>query len=272
MIIGEIGINHNGDLDTALKLIDVAVECGLDVVKFQKRTPTICVPEDQWDITKTTPWGVMPYIEYKQRMEFGKAEYDLIDAYCAVKGIQWTASVWDIPSLKFIMSYEVPFLKIASPTITDHKLLNKISQYDTPVIISTGMSTESEILDATDILDDQLMAILYCKSVYPSADEDINLSGIYRLREMFPDIEIGYSGHEIGWLPSLMARVMGVDTFERHITLDCNDIGTDHKISLDPVMLKDFTSELNRVDSIMGSSTINLLASEEPFRAKLRNC
>jgi sialic acid synthase SpsE len=271
MIIGEIGINHNGDIDTALKLIDVAVENELDVVKFQKRSPRICVPKKQWHVTKDTRWGEMSYIDYKERMEFGKEEFDIIDAYCEEVGIDWTASVWDDESLRFIMDYDIPFLKVASPTITDYDLLHKIADYDIPVIMSTGMSNEMEIKNAAFMLENNLASILYCKSIYPTMDEDVQLMGIYRLQSMFPEIEIGYSGHEIGYLPSLMARMLGVNIFERHITLDTGAMGTDHKISLDPKMLQEFVTELNRIDIIMGMTyEIDVLEKEEPFKKKLR--
>jgi sialic acid synthase SpsE len=271
MIIGEIGINHNGDVQTALDLIDVAVECGVEVVKFQKRTPRVCVPESQWRKMRDTPWGRMSYIKYKERIEFGQEEYDRIDEYCKEVGIDWTASVWDKESLDFIMQYDVPFIKVASATITDYSLLYDICDYDVPVVMSTGMSNEKEIKTAAYMLEDNLAAILYCKSIYPTADEDVQLAGIYRLQELFPHMEIGYSGHEIGYLPSLMARMLGVGIFERHITLDCNMWGTDHQISLDPQMLKDFTNELARIDVIMGMPTeIDVLENEKPFKEKMR--
>jgi sialic acid synthase SpsE len=271
MIIGYIGINHNGDIETALKLIDVAVENELEVVKFQKRSPRLCVPKKQWNKDYETRWGTMKYIDYKERMEFGKEEFDIIDAYCNEVEIDWTASVWDEESLKFIMDYDVPFLKVASPCITDYDLLHAISDYDIPVIMSTGMSNEAEIKNAAFMLENNIASILYCKSVYPTADEDVQLMGLYRLQSMFPEIEIGYSGHEIGYFPSLMARMLGVNIFERHITLDTEDMGTDHKISLDPQMLQEFVTELGRIDTIMGLTyEIDVIENEIPFKKKLR--
>lgn len=270
MFIAEIGINHNGSLDIAKELIKIAKDCGVDVVKFQKRNPDICVPESQKNIIKDTVFGEMRYIDYKYKIEFGKDEYDEIDKYCKEIGILWTSSVWDIDSLNFINNYDVPFIKLASACITDYKLIEKLNELRIPVIISTGMSTEEEIDNAINLLKDNLIGILHCNSSYPSKNEEIDLNYMSILKTKYPKYQIGYSGHEKGYLPTIIAKTLGADILERHITLDKNMKGSDHKASLNPKELKQLMIYIKSIPNIMGGFKKNIYSSEIEMRNKLR--
>lgn len=269
--IGEIGINHNGSLKTALRLIRKCKEAGVSVVKFQKRTPDICVPENQKFITRDTPWGEMSYIDYKKKIEFEKKEYDLIDLYCKKIGIEWTASVWDIPSFHFINQYNVPFIKIPSAKLTDCDLLNVIKdQSKSKVILSTGMSTLDEIKKASKILHDKLYSLLLCNSSYPSNDSQLDINALQLLKEEFPDKIIGYSGHEIDLFPTIVAVSAGAKIIERHITLNKEMWGTDQKCSLDTVELLELIKYIKRVELILGKKEIVVYPDEHKTKERLR--
>ena len=196
-IIAEIGINHNGDLDIAKRLIDIAALSGCDAVKFQKRNPDVCVPEHQKNIMRDTPWGTMTYLEYKYRVEFEKAEYDEIDRYCAEKGIKWSASPWDMDSLEFLQQYELPFIKLPSAMLTNNELVEACAKSGKKLILSTGMSTEEEINIAVSLIrkHTENFAILDCNSTYPAPIDELNLSTIATLKNKYK-CEVGYSGHE----------------------------------------------------------------------------
>lgn len=270
MFIADIGINHNGDINIAKELIKQAKICGVDVVKFQKRNPDICVPEDQKNIVKNTIFGTMKYIDYKKKIEFGKEEYDEIDRYCKEIGIRWTASVWDIDSLNFLMNYDVPFIKIPSACITDFELLKAINKTGKYVIISTGMSTMQEIQNAVKIFNNASdISILQCNSSYPSSEYELDVAFIPKLKEIF-GCSVGYSGHEIGYLPTLIARAAGASIIERHITLDKTMKGTDHLASLDIYDLKECIQKLRYVDRILGFPYKIVYDSEIPVKNKLR--
>tara|TARA_R110002020_G_scaffold78506_4_gene197418 strand:- start:336 stop:1175 length:840 start_codon:yes stop_codon:yes gene_type:complete len=231
-VIAEIGINHNGSLELAKRLIDSANIAGCDYVKFQKREPDICVPEAQRDKLRETPWGTMKYIDYKKRIEFGKEEYDEIDRYCKQQGIKWFASVWDLPSTDFMASY-TNIGKIPSALITDLELLKYAREKFEFLIISTGMSTEEEIEDA--IYAGNPDVIMHTNSSYPSKYEELNLNYIKHLVKKYPDASIGYSGHEYGLVTTFAAVVLGAEWIERHITLDRTMWGSDQASSVDPV-------------------------------------
>ena len=207
-IIAEIGINHNGDLETAKKLIDAATLAGCDAVKFQKRTPELCVPEEQRQIMRETPWGHMTYLEYRHRVEFGQEEYQEIDRYCREKKITWFASCWDKPSVDFIEQFSPACLKVASASLTDDLLLNRIKETGRPVILSTGMSTMEEIAHAVSLLDHDRLLIAHCTTTYPCKPKELNLCVIRTLRENF-NVPIGYSGHEVGLQTTYAAVVLG---------------------------------------------------------------
>lgn len=271
LIIAEIGINHNGDLNNALKLIDIAKKNNCDVVKFQKRNPDVCVPEDQKNKEKIFMGQKMTYLEYKYKIEFGKKEYDIINEYCKKIGIQWTASVWDNDSVDFMMQYknDIPFLKIPSACITDISLLKKINETNIPVVLSNGMSIQKEVDTALSILTN-VYGLMHCNSSYPCADDEIDLNVMLAYKKKYPNLKIGYSGHESGLLPTILASVLGADLIERHITLSKDMEGSDQKASLDPSDLNNLMIYLNQINKILGSSSLKVYPKEEEIKQKLR--
>lgn len=233
-LIGEIGINHNGDIQIAKRLIDAAFATGWDAVKFQKRVPEIAVPEDQKNVIRETPWGTMTYLEYKKRIEFGEDEYDLIDKYCKEKPISWSASPWDMPSLDFLLNYDIPFIKIASATLTNDEIIIKAAKSGKPIILSTGMSTIEEMDHAVDLLNnysDGNFIVMHANSSYPAKADELNLEMIKTLKHRYNCL-VGYSGHENNIEPSVVAVALGACVIERHITLDRNMWGTDQAASI----------------------------------------
>ena len=268
--IAEIGINHNGNIKTALDLIDAAKLAGCNAVKFQKRDPEICVPLEEWDIKRDTPWGVMRYIDYKKKIEFGKKEYNIIDKHCKKLSILWTASCWDTKSVDFIESYKVKFHKVASACITDINLLKKLKKTKKPVIISTGMSTEKEIRNAVNILTQKNLAILHCNSSYPAPNNQLNLRYITKLKSRFKKSVIGYSGHEINLSSSLASVVLGARIIERHITLDKSMWGTDQMSSIEPLGFARLIKDVRAVEESMGVSKKVIFPGERKMMKKLR--
>ncbi len=268
-IIAEVGINHNGDLETAKKLIDAAVLAGCDAVKFQKRTPELCVPRDQWDIPRETPWGCLSYIEYKKRIEFGPEEYKEIDRYCSEKGIAWFASCWDEPSVDFIEQFNPACYKIASASLTDDNLLKHINERGRPMILSTGMSTMDEIRHAVSLLDKDRLLIAHCTSTYPCKPEQLNLRVIQTLKQEF-NCPVGYSGHEVGLQTTLAAVVLGACFVERHITLDRAMWGSDHAASVEPGGLTRLVRDIRVIEAGMGDGVKQVYDDEIPIRKKLR--
>lgn len=270
-IISEIGINHNGDLDIAKRLIDISAAAGCDAVKFQKRNPDVCVPEHQKSVLRDTPWGQMTYLQYKHKVEFGKEEYDEIDRYCKEKGIVWSASPWDLDSLEFINQYDIPFIKIASASITDKELLFKACKTDKKIIISTGMSTEKEIEEAVSILEEyaEEYAILHCNSSYPAPIEELNLSCIKTLQNKY-GCEVGYSGHEFRLGTTVAAVYLGASIIERHVTLDRTMWGSDHMASVEPQGLFKLVSGIRELEKSYGDGCISVSETEKEVRKKLR--
>ena len=268
--IAEIGINHNGNLKNALKLIDAAKLAGCDAVKFQKRTPEICVPKDQWNIKKDTPWGKMKYIDYKKKIEFEKKEYDTINDYCKKLSIDWTASCWDIKSVNFIEKYKVKFHKVASACITDLNLLERLKRSKKPIIISTGMSTENEIKKAVKILSQKNLAILHCNSSYPAPNNQLNLNYITKLKLKFKKSIIGYSGHEINLSSTVAAVVLGAKIIERRITLDKSMWGTDQMSSIEPLGFARLIKDVRTVEDSLGVPKKIVFAEEKKMMKKLR--
>lgn len=269
-IIAEIGINHNGEIDIAKTLIDVAVDAGCDAVKFQKRTPEICVADDQKSKLRATPWGQITYLEYRNKVEFGEDDYDAINYYCQAQGIEWFASCWDIPSVDFISKFNVPYFKIASACLTDLDLLLRHCETGKTNILSTGMSTEDQIRSAINIVGvENPLILMHCNSSYPCSDSEINLNGIQTLKDKF-GFPVGYSGHEYGILPSVVSVALGACMVERHITLDKTMWGSDHKSSLSPAELKKMVAEIRRLEKCLGDGEIKLYESEVPALQKLR--
>lgn len=269
--IAEVGINHNGDLQIVKKLIDAAWASQWHCVKFQKREPDISVPEAQKSLPKETPWGKMTYLEYKKRLEFGKKEYDYIDKYCREKPIDWTASVWDVPSLEFILNYNVPFIKIPSAKLTDLTLLEAAAKSGKPLIVSTGMSDFTEIDPAVNILNkhNARYALLHCNAAYPAPEGELNVKCVQTLRKKY-GCPVGYSGHEYGLEPTVFAAVLGAKIFERHITLDHTMWGTDQAASLEITGMDTLKRRIEHVDLVLGDGVERVTESEIPIRKKLR--
>lgn len=268
-VIAEIGLNHNGDIDIAKKLIDAAVLAGCDAVKFQKRTPEICVPPEQRNTIRETPWGDMTYMEYREKVEFGVEEYREINRYCAEKKISWFASCWDIPSVDIIDSFAPVCYKIASATITDHTLLRHIQKTGRTVTLSTGMSTMEEIESAVDILSKNPLLIAHCTSTYPCKPEELNLSMIKTLEKRFK-VPIGYSGHEVGLQTTYAAVTLGAKFIERHITLDRAMWGSDHAASIEPWGFMRLVRDIRVIEKALGNGVKKVYDSEMPIRKRLR--
>jgi len=267
MFIAEIGINHNGDLVLAKQLIDMAIKSDCDVVKFQKRN--LDLPQYYCSGKRETPWGEVDYMDYKKRIEFGKKEYDAIDKYCEGK-IKWTASVWDLESLDFIMQYDIPFIKIPSAKITDLKLLEAIKKTKKPVVMSGGMSSAKEIDDAVEILKGNELTILWCNSSYPAKDKELDLNVIPELKRKYPFVKIGYSGHEEGISACIVAKVLGAEVFERHITLSKSMFGSDQSAIISYDQLYRLVRDIKKVEIWKGSKQLKIYKSEGVVRNKLR--
>lgn len=269
-IIAEIGINHNGSLEIAKRLIDVAAFTGCDAVKFQKRTPELCVPYDQWHIERDTPWGRMTYIDYRHRMEFSAGQYGEIDRYCREKGILWMASCWDEESVDFIEQFGVPAYKAASASLTDIPLLRKMKSTGRPLIISTGMSTMEEIENAVNAIGIDNLLIAHATSTYPCPPEELNLKMIATLKEKYPQTPIGYSGHETGLATTWAAVALGATFVERHITLDRAMWGSDQAASVEMGGLWRLVGNIRDIEKAMGDGAKRVYQSEIGPRTKLR--
>lgn len=270
-IIAEIGLNHGGDLDTALRLIDIAKSCKADVVKFQKRTPELSLPRHLWEQPKQTPWGTTEsYIDYRRKIEFGRDEYREIDLHCKRIGIQWTVSVWDNPSVKFMKYYDVPFLKIPSAHLTNNGLLYKTMITGKPIVLSTGMSTLEEVDAAVDFIGKYDLTLLHCHSAYPQPENESNLRVIQTLRERYA-LPIGYSSHAVSPFVAI-AAMWRYDAcmIEAHLTYDRSAPGSDMAASLEPDGLSLLVRERDRLERIDGDGVKRVYPSEESKRRSLR--
>ena len=270
-IIAEIGINHNGDIEIAKQLIDIAHNAGCHAVKFQKRNPDVCVPEHQKSVMRETPWGLITYLEYKYKVEFEKEEYDIIDEYCSKLGIEWFASAWDLDSQSFLKNYDCKYNKIASAMLTNLDLLNAVSKERKHTFISTGMSTIEEIQDAVKIFKDANCSfeLMHCCSEYPTMPKDINLNAIQTLKEKF-ECNVGYSGHEKGLQITLAAVALGCSSVERHITIDRTMFGTDQSASIEPKGLKVLVRDINIICEAMGDGIKKVTDVEKEMAKKMR--
>lgn len=270
-LIGEIGINHNGDMSIAKKLIDAVNACDWHCAKFQKRNPDVCVPEAQKNVMRKTPWGEMTYLDYKKKIEFESAEYAQIDDYCRAKPIDWTASVWDLDSLNFLLKYDVPFIKIPSAMLTNHELLKECAKTRKSLIFSTGMSTEEEVDEAVNIIVSyhDNVVIMHTNSSYPTPVEELNLRLIPYLQKRY-GLVVGYSGHEIDLEPTVLAVSLGAKVVERHITLSHDLWGTDQKASLEVHAMSMLQKRIKNVNLMLGNGKKEVTQSEFPIREKLR--
>jgi len=270
-IIAEIGINHNGSLEIAKKLIDIAALSGCDAVKFQKRNPDVCVPEHQKGVMRETPWGEMTYLDYKYKVEFEQDEYDEIDAYCVEKGVEWSASPWDLDSLNFLKQYDLPWLKIPSAMLTDDALLRECAKTGKKIIFSVGMSNLDEIDHAVEVLREEKadFAMLHCNSTYPAPLEELNLKCIQTLKERY-SCEVGYSGHEFRLGTTVASVYLGATILERHITLDRTMWGSDHLASVEPQGLIKLVKGVRELETALGDGNKVVTEGELPVRKKLR--
>ena len=267
-IAAELGINHNGDVEIAKQLIDVAVEAGCDAVKFQKRTIEIVYSKEELQKPRESPWGTT-FEDQKRGLEFGQEEYQIIDEYCRAKNILWFTSCWDEDSVDFIDAFDPPCYKIASASLTDDSLLKHTRSKGKPILLSTGMSTLEQIHHAVDILGEEDLILLHCTSTYPSKLEELNLNVITTLKQEF-SCPIGYSGHEIGVSSSIVAAVLGACVVERHLTLDRAMYGSDQAASLEPQGMKKLVRDIKELPTILGDGKKRVYKSELPIIQKLR--
>ncbi len=268
-ITAEIGINHNGNLELAKRLIDAASEAGCDAVKFQKRTPEKCVPRTQWEVLRETPWGAMPYIEYRRRIELSAEAYHEINSYCIERSVLWFASCWDEDSIAFIAQFDPPCYKVPSPMLTKDALLCVMRTKGRPIILSTGMSTLDQVEHAVTVLGLNDLVILQCTGAYPSENEELNLRVIQDYRRRF-DCPVGFSGHteEIETTPAAVA--LGACYVERHITLDRNMWGSDHAASVEPHDFKRLVCNIRAIEAALGDGEKRIYDSERPHMIRLR--
>lgn len=268
-VIGEIGLNHNGDVDIAKKLIDVAAVAGVQAVKFQKRTPAISTPEHMKTVPRETPWGTMTYLEYRYRVEFEQEQYAEIASYATSRGVDWFASPWDEPAADFLESMDVVAHKVASASLTDKGLLRRLAATGKPIILSTGMSTIEQIDAAVEIVGTDDLLLLHATSTYPLPPEEANLLMIQSLKDRY-QVPVGYSGHEPGLQISIAAVAMGAVAIERHITLDRAMWGSDHAASLEPHGLMSLVRDIRIIGTARGDGVKRVFPGELAPLSKLR--
>jgi N-acetylneuraminate synthase len=269
-VIAEIGLNHNGDVELAKQLIDVAADSGAQAVKFQKRTPAISTPEHMKNTPRETPWGTMTYLEYRYRVEFDREQYIEIGDYATLRGLSWFASPWDEVAVDFLEDLQVVAHKVASASVTDIALLEALSRTGKPIILSTGMSTLEQIDRAVEVLGTDNLVILHATSTYPLPPEEANLRMIPTLRDRYAGVPIGYSGHERGLQISIGAVALGAVAVERHITLDRTMWGSDHAASLEPVGFEHLVRDIRVLGEALGDGVKRIYPGELAPLAKLR--
>lgn len=269
-VIAEIGINHNGSLEVAKKLIEGAAQAGCDAVKFQKRTPELCVPMDQRQIERDTPWGRMTYMDYRYKVEFGFDDYSEIDRYCREQGIDWFASCWDEEAVDFMEQFNPPCYKAASASLTDLTLLKKTKGTGRQLMISTGMSTMDEVEVAVAELGGENLLIAHTNSTYPCPVEELNLRMIHTLQERYPGNPIGYSGHEVGLATTWAAVALGATFIERHVTLDRAMWGSDQAASVEISGMSRLVSNIRDIEKALGDGVKRVYEGEVAARKKLR--
>lgn len=269
-VVAEIGINHNGSLELARKLIDGACLAGADAVKFQKRTPELCVPREHWDLERDTPWGRMKYIDYRRQVEFGEREYAAIGRHCRERGMLWFASCWDEPAVDFMERFDPPCYKVASASITDLELLRRKRATGRPLILSTGMSTLAEIDQAVEAVGRRQLLLAHATSSYPCPVGDLNLRMLATLDRLYPECPIGYSGHEVGLATTWAAVALGATFVERHITLDRAMWGSDQAASVEIGGFMRLVSNIRDLEQALGDGVKRVYPGELGQLAKLR--
>jgi N-acetylneuraminate synthase len=269
-VIAEIGLNHNGDVEIAKRLIDVAADSGAQAVKFQKRTPAISTPEHMKNTPRETPWGTMTYLEYRYRVEFDREQYIEIGDYATMRGLNWFASPWDEMAVEFLEDLDVVAHKVASASVTDIAMLEALRQTGKPIILSTGMSTLEQIDRAVEVLGTDNLIMLHATSTYPLPPEEANIRMIGTLRDRYAGVPIGYSGHERGLQISIGAVALGAVAVERHITLDRTMWGSDHAASLEPVGFEHLVRDIRVLSEALGDGVKRIYPGELAPLAKLR--
>ena len=269
-IIAEVGINHNGDMEVAKQIIDAAVHAGADAVKFQKRTPDLSTPLAQQTQMRETPWGYITYLEYRHRVEFGLEQYREIDSHCRRKGIRWMVSVWDEQAVDFMEQFDTPAYKVPSASLTDLALLQHVRETGKPMIVSTGMSTMRQIQKAVDAVGEENLVLMHCTSTYPCEPQELNLNMVQTLRKEFPRTPIGYSGHEVGLVPSAVAVALGASLVERHLTLDRAMWGSDQAASVEPGGFERLVKYIRVTELSLGDGVKRVYDSEKASMRKLR--
>ena len=269
-VVAEIGINHNGDLEITKDMIRAAKHAGVDAVKFQKRTPELCVPPEQRGQMRETPWGYITYLDYRYKVEFGEAEYREIDRFCKEIGIDWFASVWDEPAVDFLEAFSPIAYKIPSASLTDHALLSYVRKTGRPMIVSTGMSTFEQIRAAVKLIGEENLLLTHATSTYPCEPEELNLKMIDTLMAEYPEVPVGYSGHEVGLIPTVLAVGRGACMVERHITLDRAMWGSDQAASVEPNGFERLVKYIRVAELALGDGVKRVYDSELPSLRKLR--
>jgi len=269
-MIAEIGINHNGDLGIAKQMIDAAVHAGVEAVKFQKRTPEISTPPEQQKQMRETPWGYITYLDYRHKVEFNEDQYCEIDRYCKSKGIAWMASIWDEPSVDFMEKFDTPAYKIPSASLTDFGLIRKARATGKPIILSSGMSTMEQIKKGVAIAGEKELILMHCTSTYPCEPEQLNLKMIETLRREFLNLPIGYSGHEVGLVPSAIAVALGACMVERHLTLNRAMWGSDQAASVEPWGFETLVKYIRVSEASLGDGVKKVYESEKASMTRLR--
>lgn len=271
-VVAEIGINHNGERDKAFEMIRQAKAAGCDAVKFQKRTIEVVYSKEELARPRENVFGPTNG-DLKRGLEFSFEDYQAIDRLCRQIGIEWFASPWDEASTDFLMRFESPYLKIASAMLTDKRFLQHCAATRRPLLVSTGMADLDMILKAVSVIEaagGSIACLYHCTSTYPSRDEDLNLKGLATLENQFPHLKIGYSGHEVDILPSVIAAAVGAASVERHVTLNRENWGSDQKASLEMAEVRDMVAQIRRVKTILGDGNIRFLEAERPIAEKLR--
>jgi len=268
-VVAEIGINHNGDLEIAKRLMEAAKHAGVDAVKFQKRTPELCVPPEQRGQMRETPWGYITYLDYRYKVEFNAEQYAEIDRYAREIGITWFASVWDEPSVDFLEQFNPVAYKVPSASLTDHGLLAHLRKTGRTIILSTGMSTIEQIRKAVPLLELDKLVICHATSAYPCDPEELNLRMVQTLKSDY-DCPIGYSGHEVGLIPSVVAVGLGACMVERHITLDRAMWGSDQAASVEPGGFERLVKYIRVTEAALGDGVKKVYESELSSLKKLR--
>jgi N-acetylneuraminate synthase len=268
-IIAEAGINHNGDLNSAKQLMLAAKNAGVNAVKFQKRTPELCVPPEQRNQMRETPWGYITYLDYRYKVEFGEKEYAEIDRYAKEIGITWFASVWDEPSVDFLEQFNPVCYKVPSASLTDSGLMKYLRKTGRPMIISTGMSTMEQIRKTVSLIGEENLVICHATSTYPCDPHELNLKMVETLRKEF-SCPIGYSGHEVGLVTSVVAVGLGACMVERHITLDRALWGSDQSASVEPGGFEKLVKYVRVTEQAIGDGVKKVYDSEQSSLKKLR--